>query len=490
MAERSKAGDLKSPVGCQPTGGSNPSPSAKEKTMQKPWEGRFRERTEKFVEDFTQSVSFDKELALWDIKQSKAHVKTLQKAGILPEEEASLLLKGLEGIEEEVRQGRFDFRVELEDVHMNIEAELIKRLGEVGGKLHTARSRNDQVATDEKLYIKDSIGEVLELLRELRKSLVRFAEKSVDFVMPSYTHLQRAQPIRVAHYFLAYREIFLTDAERFINAYRLADCLPLGSGAVAGVDFPLDRFYTAELLGFNRLCRNSMQATADRDFILDLLYACAVCGMHLSRLSEDLILWSSEEFGFVELPDRLCTGSSIMPQKKNPDVLELIRGKTGRLYGNLLSLLTTLKGLPMAYNRDLQEDKEPLFDSLRAIKDCLTGMRLVLEGMSLKEGRLYSSAGSFSLMTDLANYLVLKGLPFRQAHKVAGSITAYLLEKGKKPEELSLEELKSFSELYEEDALRLLKPEASADRRKVFGGTAREEVLRRLEVAKREEGLS
>ncbi len=457
--------------------------------MEKPWEGRFREKTEEFVEKFTQSVSFDKELALWDIKQSKAHVKTLFKVGVLKEEEAQKIINGLDSIKEDIEKGNFDFKESLEDVHMNIEAELINRIGDIGGKLHTARSRNDQVATDEKLYIKDKLLEISKLLKELRKSLVKQAEKSVEIVLPSYTHLQRAQPIRLAHYFLAYREIFLQDEQRFLNAYRRADCLPLGSGAVAGVDFPLDRFYTAELLNFNRVCRNSIQATAERDFILDVLYACSVCGMHLSRLAEDLILWSTEEFDFVELPDRLCTGSSIMPQKKNPDVLELIRGKTGRLYGNLIALLTTLKGLPMAYNRDLQEDKEPLFYSLRTIKGCIEGMMLIVEGMEVKKENMEKASGGFTLMTDLANYLVMKGMPFRQAHKVAGSITSYLLERGKRPEELTLEELKKFSSLYEEDALNLLNAKDVADRRKTFGGTAREEVLRRIEVAKREEGM-
>ncbi len=457
--------------------------------MQKPWEGRFREKTDQFVERFTQSVSFDKELALWDIRQSRAHVMTLQRAGVLSPEEAQKLLDGLEAIERDIMEGRFVFREELEDVHMNIEAELISRLGDVGGKLHTARSRNDQVATDERLYIKDRLLEIMQSLKALRRELVRLAENTLDVVLPSYTHLQRAQPIRLAHYFLAYREGFVLDEQRFAKAYRFADALALGSGAVAGVDFPLDRFYTAELLGFGRLCRNSMQATADRDFILDTLYACAVCGMRLSRLSEDLILWSTEEFGFVDLPDRLCTGSSIMPQKKNPDVLELIRGKTGRLYGNLMSLLTTLKGLPMAYNRDLQEDKEPLFDSLRTIKDCIEGMSLVLEGIKIRADRMREASGGFTLMTDLANYLVLKGLPFRQAHKVAGSITAYLLERGKRPEDLTLEELRSFSELYKEDALLLLNPEGSTDRRKTYGGTAKEELIKRLQVAKREEGM-
>ncbi|MCS7262589.1 MAG: argininosuccinate lyase [Aquificaceae bacterium] len=457
--------------------------------MQKPWEGRFKEATDKFVESFTQSVDFDKELAPWDIEQSMAHVKTLLSAGLLSQEEAQSLLQGLQELQKEVLQGSFEFRRELEDVHMNVEAELISRLGEVGGKLHTARSRNDQVVTDERLYVKDGVREVCRLLGEVRRRLVELAEESIDILLPAYTHLQRAQPIRLAHYLLAYREMFLEDERRLLQAYRSADALALGSGAVAGVDFPLDRFYTAELLRFNRLCRNSVQATADRDYLLDLLYACAVCGMHLSRLAEDLILWSTEEFGFVELPDRLCTGSSIMPQKKNPDLLELIRGKAGRLYGNLVSLLTVLKALPTAYNRDLQEDKEPVFDSLKTLKGSLEGMSLVLEGIQFREDRMKSASGGLALMTDLANYLVLKGLPFRQAHRLVGSITAYLLERGKKPEELSLEELRRFSELFEEDALRLLDPQVSADRKGTYGGTAKEEVLRRLQVAKREEGI-
>ncbi len=379
--------------------------------MDKPWEGRFSEKTDEFVERFTQSVSFDKELAFADIKQSIAHVKTLLRAGILSEEEAKRLVEGLRVLEEKIRLGSFEFRLELEDVHMNIEKALMDSLGEVGGKVHTARSRNDQVATDERIYIKERLIKVLDLLKNLRRRLVLLAEKTIDIVAPSYTHLQRAQPIRLAHYWLAYREFFLEDELRFSFAYRQCDCLPLGSGAVAGVDFPLDRFYTAKELGFNRVCRNSMQAVSERSFILDTLYACAVCGMHLSRLAEDLIIYSSEEFGFFELPDRLCTGSSIMPQKKNPDVLELIRGKTGRLYGNLFALFTLMKGLPMAYNRDLQEDKEPLFDSLSTLEACLEGMALVLEGIRVKADRLYEASGGFSLMTDLANYLVLKGLP-------------------------------------------------------------------------------
>ncbi|EDP74778.1 argininosuccinate lyase [Hydrogenivirga sp. 128-5-R1-1] len=458
--------------------------------MEKPWSGRFSEETDEFVEEFTESVSFDRELALRDIEQDIAHVRTLHKAGVLSDEEAKKLVEGLKEIERDIREGKFEWKRELEDVHMNVEFELTKRVGDVGGKLHTGRSRNDQVTTDERLWLKEAIEDIVSLLKELRKALVHSAENSLDVILPAYTHLQRAQPIRLAHYFLAFREAFLKDTERFLDCYRRVDELPLGSGAVAGVDFPLDRHYTAGLLGFNRLVRNSIYATADRDFIAEYLFACALTGMHLSRLAEDLIVWSSEEFGYVDLPDKLCTGSSIMPQKKNPDVLELIRGKTGRLYGNHLSILTTLKGLPTAYNRDLQEDKEPLFDSTRTLRGSLFGMRKVIEGLSLRKDRMYANAGNFVLITDVANYLVEKGVPFRKAHHIAGAIVAYLLEKGKRLEDMTLKELKNFSELFEEDVMELFSPEKVADRRRTYGGTSREELLRMLEVAKKEEGLS
>ncbi|RLJ70901.1 argininosuccinate lyase [Hydrogenivirga caldilitoris] len=457
--------------------------------MEKPWSGRFSEETDEFVEEFTESVSFDRELALEDIRQDIAHVRTLQKAGILSEEETKKIIEGLKGIEKDIREGKFEWKRELEDVHMNIEAELIKRVGDVGGKLHTGRSRNDQVATDERLFLKKETEEIINLLKELRKALVITARNSIDLILPAYTHLQRAQPIRLAHYFLAFREMFLKDTERFLDCYRRIDELPLGSGAVAGVDFPIDRHYTAELLGFNKIVRNSIYATADRDFIAEFLFVCALTGMHLSRLAEDLIIWSSEEFSYVDLPDKLCTGSSIMPQKKNPDVLELIRGKTGRLYGNLLSLLTVLKGIPTAYNRDLQEDKEPLFDSVKTLKGSLIGIRKVIEGLSFKEHKMYPNAGNFVLITDVANYLALKGIPFRKAHHIAGSIVAYLIEKGKRLEDITLEELRSFSELFEEDVFNLFKPENVADRRKTYGGTAREQITKLIEVALREEGL-
>ncbi len=457
--------------------------------MEKPWSGRFSEETDRFVEEFTESVSFDREIALEDIEQNIAHVRTLVRAGVLSEEEGKKLEEALEAIRRDIEKGKFRWRKELEDVHMNIEADLVRRLGDLGKKVHTGRSRNDQVATDERMFLKREIRETVRLLGELRKVLVRLAEGTIDVFLPSYTHLQRAQPIRLAHYFLAFREMFLKDTERFLDCYRRVDDLPLGSGAVAGVDFPLDRFFTARELGFARVIRNSIYATADRDFILEFLFACAVTGMHLSRIAEDLILWSSEEFGYVDLPDRLCTGSSIMPQKKNPDVLELIRGKAGRLYGNLVTLLTVLKGLPTAYNRDLQEDKEPLFDSVRTLKGCLIGMRKVLEGISIRENRMRSGAGNLTLATDLANYLVMKGVPFREAHGIVGSVVAYVLEKGKRMEDLTLDDLRSFSDRFEEDVLDLLDPEGSADRKRTYGGTSREFLVRIIEIAKREEGL-
>ncbi|NPB06097.1 MAG: argininosuccinate lyase [Aquificae bacterium] len=457
--------------------------------MKKPWSGRFKEQTDPFVEEFTQSVSFDYQLALEDIEQNEAHVKTLVKAGVLTEEEGEKLLKELRRLKQLVKEGRFNWRKELEDVHMNVEAYLTERLGPLGKKLHTARSRNDQVVTDERLYVKRAVKEILALLKELRLELIRLAEEYADAVMPAYTHLQRAQPVLAAHYFLAFRELFLKDAERFEDCYRRTDELPLGSGAVAGVDFPLDRFFTASELKFNRLTRNSLYATFERDFIVEFLFCCALTGQHLSRLAEDLIIWNAEEFKFVELPDRLCTGSSIMPQKKNPDALELVRGKTGRLYGNLVALLTVLKALPSAYNRDLQEDKEPLFDSHLTLRDALKATLKVLQGLKLDRERLRACAGNLLLITDLANYLVEKGLPFRDAHEVAGRVTAYLLEKGKRLEELTLEELKRFSPLFDEKVLELLKPESSVERKRVYGGTAPEEVLRQIRVVKAEEGL-
>jgi len=458
--------------------------------FKKAWEGRFSEETDKFVEEFTESVSFDKRLALYDIVQNKAHAKSLYRAGVLSKEEFESIIKALEDIEKDIREGKISWKKEYEDVHMNIEAELIRRIGKTGGKIHTARSRNDQVATDVKLYIKESIKEIKDLLRLLRIELIKKAEKYIDVLIPSYTHLQRAQPIRASLYFLSYREAFLYDSLRFSNAYLTSDIMPLGSGAVSGVDFPIDRHLTATELNFSRITRNSMYATSDRDFILDFLYACAVTGMHLSRLAEDLIIWASEEFSFINLPDRLCTGSSIMPQKKNPDVLELIRGKTGRLYGNLMNLLTVLKGLPSAYNRDLQEDKEPLFDSTDTLKKEIIALIKIIEGMEIKEERVNKEAGNLLLITDVANYLVNKGVPFREAHSIAGNIALYVIRERKRLEELSIDEFRKFSSVFDKDIFDILSPEKVADRKISFGGTSKENLLRYIETAKREEGIS
>lgn len=444
------------------------------------WGGRFSEGTDEFAEEFTESISFDKELALYDIRGSIAHARMLGKQGIIPKEDSEKIIKGLEEIKKEIEEGKFKWKKELEDVHMNIEKALIEKIGDIGGKLHTGRSRNDQVITAFRLYLKEETNNIINLLEELKKALLKKAEETVDIVMPAYTHLQRAQPIRLAHYFLAYLEMYNRDQERFKDNLRRIDQMPLGSGALAGVDFPLDREMTAKELGFSQIMRNSLDATASRDAIIEFLSNSAICMSNLSRQSEDLIIWNSTEFSFVELPDKLTTGSSIMPQKKNPDVLELIRGKTGRVYGDLIALLTIVKGLPMAYNRDLQEDKEPVFDAVKTLKGSIIGMTKIIEGLKPKKENMEKSAGGFALATDLANYLVNKGLPFRQAHHVVGQIVGYLTAQNRELESITLEELKKFSELFEEDALNILNPKYVADARKTFGGTAKERILEQI----------
>lgn len=448
--------------------------------QKKLWGGRFSDSTDEFVEEFTESVSFDKELAFYDIQGSIAHVKMLGKQGIIPQEDAQIIAKGLEEIKKDIEEGRFVWKREFEDVHMNIEKTLIDRVGPVGGKLHTGRSRNDQVVTAFRLYLKDNINQIVDLLESLMKSLLDKAKDSVDIIMPAYTHLQRAQPIRAAHYFLAYLEMFSRDKERFMDCMKRVDMLPLGSGAATGVDFPVDREFVAKELGFSSIMRNSIDATSSRDFAIEFLSAAAICMANMSRFCEDMIIYSSSEFSFVELPDKLTTGSSIMPQKKNPDVLELIRGKTGRVYGDLVSLLTVVKGLPLAYNRDLQEDKEPVFDAVKTLKGSLIGMRKIVEGLCFKPDVTYRAAGGFALATDLANYLAEKGVPFREAHHIVGSIVGYLVSNNRELESITLDELKTFSPVFQEDALSLLKPEVVADRRRSFGGTAKEQILSQI----------
>jgi argininosuccinate lyase len=452
--------------------------------QKKLWGGRFSESTDAFVEEFTESVSFDKELALYDIAGSIAHAKMLGKQGIIPQEDAEKIVKGLLEIEKEIKEGTFNWKKELEDVHMNIEKALIEKIGDVGGKLHTGRSRNDQVVTAFRLYLKEQVKDIINLITELQKTLLQKAEHYKDLVMPAYTHLQRAQPIRVAHYFLAYLEMFQRDKERFEDNLKRIDMLPLGSGAVAGVDFPIDREFVAKELGFSDIMRNSIDATSSRDFALEFLSNGAICMANMSRFAEDMIIYSSSEFSFVELPDKLTTGSSIMPQKKNPDVLELIRGKTGRVYGNLVSLLTTVKGLPLAYNRDLQEDKEPVFDTVKTLKGSLIGITKIVEGLKINKDKVEAAAGGFALATDMANYLVEKGVPFRQSHHIVGSIVGYLVNQGRDLESITLQELKSFSNLFEEDVLNLLSPYTVADRRNSYGGTAKHQVEKQIEFWK------
>ncbi|WP_297456493.1 argininosuccinate lyase [Persephonella sp.] len=447
---------------------------------EKLWGGRFSEGTDEFVEEFTESVSFDKELALYDIKGSIAHARMLGKQGIIPQEDAEKIIKGLEEIKKEIEEGKFQWKKELEDVHMNIEKALIEKIGDVGGKLHTGRSRNDQVITAFRLYLKEETNNIIQLLRQLKKALLEKAKETVDIVMPAYTHLQRAQPIRMAHYFLAYLEMYNRDEKRFSDTLKRIDQMPLGSGALAGVDFPIDREMTAKELGFSQIMRNSLDATASRDAIIEFLSDAAICMSNLSRQSEDLIIWNSTEFSFVELPDKLTTGSSIMPQKKNPDVLELIRGKTGRVYGDLVALLTIVKGLPMAYNRDLQEDKEPVFDAVRTLKGSIIGMTKIIEGLKPRKEVMEKAAGGFALATDLANYLVRKGMPFRQAHHVVGQIVGYLTQQNRELESITLDELKKFSPLFDEDALNILNPYYVADARKSYGGTAKERILEQI----------
>jgi len=452
------------------------------------WGGRFKESTNELVEEFTESVSYDKRLAPFDIAGSVAHVKMLEKQGILKPEEAERIITGLNKILKEIEEGKFRWKKELEDVHMNIEKRLIEKIGPVGGKLHTGRSRNDQVATDVRLYVRHEIEEVLKLLKRLRLAFLKQAEENLEVVMPGYTHLQIAQPVLYSHHMLAYYWMFKRDADRFQDTLKRVNVSPLGSAALAGTSYPLDREFTARLLGFDGVTRNSMDAVSDRDFVAETIFNCAMVMMHLSRLSEELVLWSTEEFGFINLPDAFCTGSSIMPQKKNPDVSELTRGKTGRVYGDLVAILTILKGLPLTYNRDLQEDKEPLFDALDTVKISLKVNALIVEGMKPKADRMRQQASKgFSLATDVADYLAKKGIPFREAHRVVGEIVAYCLDKGKGLEDLSLEELKQFSDAFEEDVLSLMSVEGSINSRNVIGGTATEQVKAEIERIKEEE---
>lgn len=446
--------------------------------MSKAWGGRFQKETDNLVQDFHSSIDFDQRLAKYDIKGSIAHARMLGRSGIIPPAEAENLVRGLEEVLADVEAGRVVFSVSAEDIHMNVEQLLIAKIGEVGKKLHTARSRNDQVALDIRMYLKEEIGQIIILLRGLQVALLNLAEEHVDTVMPGYTHLQRAQPVTLAHHLLAYCSMFRRDEDRLVDCRRRTDVMPLGSGALAGTTFPLDREYVAEQLGFAAITDNSLDGVSDRDFAVEFAAAASLIMVHLSRFCEEIVLWSSTEFGFAELDDAYSTGSSMMPQKKNPDVAELIRGKSGRVFGDLQALLTVLKGLPLAYNKDMQEDKEALFDAVDTVKKSLMVFKPMLQTMKFRKEKMAEAArGGFACATDLADYLVRRGMPFREAHEVVGKVVLYCLEQGRNLEELSLEEYKEMSPLVEEDVYKFISVDRCVEARCIIGGPSPETVI-------------
>jgi argininosuccinate lyase len=445
--------------------------------MAKLWGGRFQKETDTLVEDFHSSISFDQRLYKYDIKGSIAHARMLGRVGIIQPAEADAIACGLEEVLADIEAGRVKFSVEAEDIHMNVEQLLTAKIGEMGKKLHTARSRNDQVALDIRMYLKDEIDSIIALLRGLQLSLLDLAEKHIDTVMPGYTHLQRAQPVTFGHHLMAYCEMFRRDVERLDDCRRRTDVMPLGAGALAGTTFPLDRVYVAKQLGFTAITENSLDAVSDRDFAVEFAAAASLAMVHMSRFCEEIILWSSAEFSFIELDDAYSTGSSMMPQKKNPDVAELIRGKAGRVFGDLQALLTMLKGLPLAYNKDMQEDKEALFDAVDTVKKCLVIFKPMLETMQVKKNVMAEAArGGFTNATDLADYLVRRGVPFREAHEAAGKAVLYCLEKGLTLDRMSMDDYKKFHSLVEEDVYKAVDINNCVDSRKVPGGPSSEKV--------------
>lgn len=452
--------------------------------MSKLWGGRFTKETNQLVENFTASIEFDQKLALEDIEGSLAHVEMLGSCGIIPAKDVEQIKKGLTSIREKVLNHEVSFSVEDEDIHMNIERMLIEEIGPVGGKLHTGRSRNDQVATDMHLYLRNQTKEIIELIRFVQEAIISQAKQHVETILPGYTHLQRAQPISFSHHLLAYFWMFERDKERLQDSLKRVNWSPLGAGALAGTTFPIDRQFSAKQLGFETVYPNSLDAVSDRDFILEFLSIASILMMHISRLSEELVLWSSQEFQFVELDDSFCTGSSIMPQKKNPDVPELLRGKTGRVYGNLIGLLTTLKGLPLAYNKDLQEDKEGMFDTVETLAGSLQLLAPMIETMTVKKENMYKAVSQdYSNATDLADYLAGKGIPFREAHEIIGRIVLYAIQHDKYLLDLSLGEYRNFSGAFEEDIFEVLQPKNVVAARNSYGGTGFSQVETQLNLA-------
>ena len=448
----------------------------------KPWGGRFNESTDAFVEEFTASINFDKRLYKHDIQGSRAHAQMLAKVGILNNIEVEQILSGLAIIENLADRGELEWKVSLEDVHMNIEARLTDRIGIAGKKLHTGRSRNDQVATDVRLWLREQVDGISHELRRLQRALVDLAEREADTILPGFTHLQVAQPITFGHHMLAWFEMLQRDYERLQDCRKRINIMPLGAAALAGTTYPIDRHYTAELLGFEQPARNSLDAVSDRDFAIEFNAVAALIMMHLSRFSEELIIWTSAQFDFIRLPDRFCTGSSIMPQKKNPDVPELVRGKSGRVFGHLFALLTLMKSQPLAYNKDNQEDKEPLFDTVDTLLGSLRAFADMMPHIQPKQEKMRQAAmQGFSTATDLADYLVRKGLPFRDAHEVVGKAVALGVATSRDLSEMRLEELQNFSAVIDHDVFAVLTLEGSVSARNHFGGTAPEQV--KLQVA-------
>ena len=449
------------------------------------WGGRFTKSTDGLVDDFHSSISFDQRLAEQDIAGSIAHATMLGEQGIIPKEDAEKIVEGLKGILADVRAGKIEWMVDAEDIHMNVETILTQRIGEAGKRLHTGRSRNDQVALDVRMYAKLASGETIAMLEDLLEAILTIAQDTLHTIMPGYTHLQKAQPITLGHHMMAYAQMFLRDRERFRAAYRAADVMPLGSGALAGTTYPLNRERVAELLGFSQISRNSLDGVSDRDFLLDYLSAASICMMHLSRFCEELILWNTNEFRFVEMDDAFATGSSIMPQKKNPDVAELIRGKTGRVYGDLMALLTVMKGLPLAYNKDMQEDKEAFFDARDTLVKGLTVFTAMLRTVTFRKDNMEKGAsGGFTNATDCADYLVKKGVPFRDAHAVVGRLVAHCLDEGKALLDLTLPELQAFHPAFEQDVFDDLSMLACVEKRRIPGAPAPDMVQRAIDQAR------
>lgn len=452
----------------------------------KPWSGRFTEATDRLVEEFTASIPYDWRLYPYDIAGSMAHATMLGRQGIITKKEADRITRGLEDILKEISNGKFEFRIDLEDIHMNVESRLIEKIGPVGGKLHTARSRNDQVALDIRMYLRDGIAEIHNLLARLQGVIIGLADRHREVVLPGYTHLQRAQPVLFGHHLLAYYEMFERDRGRLEDCFRRVNVMPLGAGALAGTVLPIDRKFVAKQLAFKSVSENSMDAVSDRDFAIEFASACAQIMMHLSRLSEEIVIWSTSEFGFITISDAFTTGSSIMPQKKNPDVAELARGKTGRVYGSLMALLTVMKGLPLAYNRDMQEDKEAVFNAADTVSLSLSVFTEMLKRISINKEKMRRAAeDGFITATDLADYLVKRAVPFREAHELVGKAVLRAMELGCGLGNLPLQEYKKISALIREDVYEALSVEASVSRRRSYGGTAQTNLARRLQALKK-----